>query len=100
MAQFTIRVTLHGASWQEYVDLAAKLRAQEIVDVIRSDPGVWYRLPDGEYNYEGNASAGQIHNTVATIASSVVATLPAVLVTESVRRIWSGLEIVKVANSA
>ena len=95
----TIRVVLHNATLQHYLDLAARLAAIGITDLIRSDDGVLYRLPGGEYNYEGPLDAWQIELAVSDVASSVVPAF-AVVVADSRLRVWRGLPIVSEAPNA
>lgn len=99
MNTYTIRVELHDASWDDYITLAAKLAHQGVVDVIKSDDGNWYKMPPAEYNYEGSADIHQVRTVVATIAAQVVVRY-AVFVTESKRRAWQGLEVVKHSSAA
>ena len=91
MSRYTIRVELHDASWQDYVDLARRLAAHGIVDVIRSDDGRTYKLPPAEYNYQGPATRDQILTVAKDCAASVVSSY-AVLVTDAVARTWHGLK--------
>lgn len=99
MSTFTIRVSLQKASWADYVALAKGLAAIGVVDVIRSDDGTWYRLPDAEYHYEGDATSGQIMDAVARVADAVKPPA-AVLVTQALRTQWRGLQIIKRASAA
>lgn len=91
MAAYTIRVELHNATWQNYVDLADDLARFGIVDVIVSDDGKRYRMPPAEYTYAGAATQGQIYERAKASAAGVVQKY-AVLVTESNGRRWCGLE--------
>ena len=59
MKYFAIRVLLHRAGSTDYAALAQRLRTIGVVDVIRGEDGTWYRLPPGEYNYEGDATSAQ-----------------------------------------
>jgi hypothetical protein len=90
MSRFTIRVELHAATWQNYVDLARRLATHGIVDVIESNDGKRYKLPPAEYNYEGAATRDQILEVTRSCAASVVNSY-GVLVTEAVGRAWQGL---------
>lgn len=99
MAKYTVRVELHNATWQEYVDLAKSLAARGIVDVIRADNGTLYKMPPAEYNYEGPMTREQVLQTTKACAAGVVASY-AVLVTESNGRVWHGLSVVSSARSS
>jgi 2,4-dienoyl-CoA reductase-like NADH-dependent reductase (Old Yellow Enzyme family) len=99
MSAYTIRVELHNATWNDYVNLATKLAAQGVVDVIKGDDGTWYKLPPAEYNYEGDAAIAVVRTVVANIAAQVSSRF-AVFVTEALRREWQGLEAVRRASAA
>ena len=99
MSSFTIRVELHDANWQHYVDMAKDLASQGITDVIAADSGTSYKMPPAEYNYVGNASADNVLE--AAKASAAKTGRPyAVLVTEATRRTWVGLEPIHARRSA
>ena len=99
MSSFTIRVLLHRAGSSDYASLAQRLRAIAVVDVIRAEDGTWYRLPPGEYNYEGEATSAQLMAAVTRVADAVKPP-SAVLVTQAMRREWRGLEVFKRALAA
>ena len=99
MSSFTIRVLLHRAGSADYASLAQRLRAIAVVDVIRADDGTWYRLPRGEYNYEGEATSPQLMAAVTRVADEVKPP-SAVQVTQAVRGGWRGLELYKRALAA
>jgi len=87
MQRFTIRVVLFDADWPEYVTLYERLRALGIDDLIQCDSGRVFKLPPGEYNYTGVASAQQVHDWVKITADSVA--FNHVLVTEALNRVWT-----------
>lgn len=91
MARFTVRVELHGATWDDYAALYEQLAAYGITDVIASNEGIAYRMPPAEYNYEGLATRDQVLDAAKACAASVVRSY-AVLVTEATARLWHGLE--------
>lgn len=95
MPRFTIRVELHQATAKQYTDLYQQLAKVGIVDTIMDSKGVKYRLPPGEYNYEGSGTAQDISVKAQTCAGYVVSKY-AVFVTESggSGRSWNGLEVV------
>lgn len=91
MARYTIRIELHDATWDNYVQMAKHLAAQGITDVISSDEGVRYKMPPAEYAYDGSATRAQVLEMAKSSAAKVVRAY-AVLVTESAGRTWHGLE--------
>jgi hypothetical protein len=99
MSNCTVRVELHYANAQNYVDLASDLARYGIVDEITASDGNTYKLPPAEYNYEGAAGADAVLNT-AREAANRTGRSNAVVVSESTRRTWLGLEIVKKRRTA
>lgn len=99
MSNCTVRIELHNATWQNYVDLASDLARHGISDEITASDGTTYKLPPAEYNYEGAASADAVLNT-AREAANRTGRANAVLVSESTRRLWSGLEKTQKRRSA
>ena len=99
MASFTIRVELHDANWQHYVDMARDLATKGITDVITDDKGTSYKMSPAEYNYQGNASASDVLESVKASAAKT-GKRHAVFVTEATRRTWFGLESVQARRSA
>lgn len=99
MSMFTIRIELHNASWQNYVDMANDLATKSITDVIVSDNGTAYKMPPAEYNYVGNASIDDVYST-AQWAANRTGKANAILVSEATRRKWNGLEVVHSRRSA
>ncbi|WP_449301659.1 hypothetical protein [Pseudoxanthomonas mexicana] len=94
MADFTIRIVLHDATWDEYVAMYQHLAAVGITDQITSDSGTTYRMPPAEYNYQGNATRAQVLDMAKAAAARVVRRY-AVLVTESRGRTWHGLDEIR-----
>ena len=99
MSSFTIRVELHDANWQHYVDMAKDLATKGITDVIAADNGTSYKMSPAEYNYVGNASADGVLEAVKASAAKTGKRY-AVLVTEATRRTWIGLEPIQARRSA
>jgi len=91
MAQFTTRVELHDADWNDYTKLHAQMARQGFSQTIKSDDGTVYELPPAEYNYSGSITRSDVLNK-AQAAVGAVKTSYAVLVTESDGRTWSGLK--------
>lgn len=91
MAQFTTRVELHNADWNDYVQLHAQMKRQGFSQTIRSDDGKVYELPPAEYDYSGSVTRADVLAKAKTAAGAVKPSY-AVLVTESNGRTWSGLK--------
>jgi hypothetical protein len=91
---FTIRIELHNANAGHYLDLAKRLAAVSITDMIRGDNGSIYKLPPAEYNSDSNEAIETIRQRCAGIAASVVPSY-AVLVTKGDQRAWQGLQVVR-----
>ena len=94
MSSFTIRVELHDATWQNYVNLAADLAKQGVTDVITADNGTAYKMSPAEYNYDGAVSIDDVLNAVDAAAART-GKQHAVFVTEATQRKWRGLQTVQ-----
>jgi hypothetical protein len=94
MATFMIRVELHSATYPDYVQLAKALAAQNVIDTIKGDNGLWYKLPPAEYQCIANLTPEAVRQIVATAAATTGKTY-AIVVTQSAGMSWSGLEAVK-----
>jgi len=91
MADFTIRIVLNDATWDQYEEMYEHLAAVGITDLIISNDGITYRMPPAEYNYQGDATRNQVLESAKAAAAKVVRKY-SVLVTESKGRTWHGLE--------
>lgn len=92
MANFTIRVVLHGnATWDDYEKLASELANRNIIDVITSSEGIKYKMPPAEYQCHGDLTASQVRD-ICVDAAKTTGKKHAVFVTESNSRAWIGLE--------
>ena len=91
MTDYTIRIELHDASWDEYEEMYGYLAAVGITDVITSDKGISYKMPPAEYNYQGSENRSQVLEMAKAAATRVVSSF-AVLVTQANGRTWHGLE--------
>jgi hypothetical protein len=96
---YTIRVELHAASWQDYINLANDLSAKGIVTSITANEGVAYHMLPAEYNYQGPADIDTVLNASKASAAKT-GKRHAVFVTEASQRKWIGLEPVQVRRSA
>ena len=91
MADFTIRIVLSDATWDQYEEMYEHLADVGITDLITSDNGTTYRMPPAEYNYQGDATRAQVLELAKDAAAKVVRKY-SVLVTESKGRTWHSLE--------
>jgi hypothetical protein len=87
VADFTVRVVLHGATSDQYQDLHDAMQNRHgALRQIQGD-GVWYDLPDGEYAISSTQAPSALCSAVHATASSVKKTpSPSVLVTQSAGR--------------
>lgn len=93
MAYFTIRVELHGATSADYTQLHENLARLGVTDIIADDAGTRYKMPPGEYNFQGNATIAQVL-AAAQNAASQTNRKSAVFVSEATKRSWEGLPTV------
>lgn len=91
MASFTTRVELHSATYSDYETLHAAMERRGFSRLITSDDGKTYKLPLAEYDRTGNLTREQVLDS-ARAAAAETGRGNAVLVTESVGRMWIGLE--------
>jgi hypothetical protein len=97
--RFTIRVVLHDANWQDYVDLANDLAGKGITDVLIAEDGTHYKMPPAEYNYVGTETIDAVYNA-AVLSAASTGRGHAVLVSAAVQRKWMGLETVRAWRTA
>jgi len=90
MAQFTVRVELHKATWSDYDILHAAMESKGFSRDITSSDGATYRLPWAEYTGFGSFTSAQIRD-IAREAANTTGKQNAVLVTESNGCAWVGL---------
>jgi hypothetical protein len=93
MANFTVRVELHQATYADYEALHAAMEGQGFSRLITADNGQTYHMPWAEYNGSGNLSSTQVRD-IARSAANTTGKNNAIFVTESVSRAWIGLETV------
>ena len=94
MANFTVRVELHQATWDDYETLHAAMEAKGFSRQITSNDGKTYQLPLAEYNGTGNLNAERVRD-IARAAANSTGKHNAVLVSETPARAWIGLEQVQ-----
>lgn len=91
MSQFTVRVELHEAKWEDYERLHAEMEGKGFSRLIKADDGKTYHLPWAEYNGAADLTNSQVRD-IARSAANSTGKRNAVLVTESNGRTWVGLE--------
>jgi hypothetical protein len=90
MAEFTVRVELHGAEWEDYDALRVEMETEGFAATISGSGGA-YELPAGEYACSGELTRQQVL-ALARRAADRTAFGYAVVVTECAGRTWSGLD--------
>ena len=92
MAQFTIRVELHGATPKDYENLHTSMSSNGFEKTIYSSEGVRYKLPEAEYVFSSQSlDIESVLNKAKSVAEKIQ-TFPSVIVTESAGRMWVGLK--------
>ena len=91
MAEFTVRVELHGAEWEDYDALRTEMLAEGFAATVAGSGGAAYELPVGEYAFSGELARQQVLARARGAADRTGFSY-AVLVTESAGRVWSGLD--------
>jgi hypothetical protein len=91
MADFTVRVELHGAEWEDYDALRVEMEAEGFSATVQGSGGMAYELPAGEYAISGDVTRQQVLARAKRGADRSGFSY-AVLVTESAGRAWWGLE--------
>ncbi|GAA0511182.1 hypothetical protein GCM10009414_21060 [Tatumella terrea] len=92
MAQFTIRVELHGATPKDYEKLHDSMSANGFQKTIESSGGIRYKLPEAEYVFSSQTLNTESVLDKAIAVAEKISILPAVIVTKSVGRMWVGLK--------
>jgi hypothetical protein len=92
MAQFTVRIELHDAQWDDYSVLHSAMESKGFSRLIRGDNGQTYRMPWAEYNGTASFTCEQVRN-IAQEAANQTGKKSSVFVTEAVSRAWSGLQV-------
>lgn len=88
MANYTIRIVLHGATAGDYQRLHDAMEHRGAKRFLIGTDQVAYDLPDGEYDLETGYDTEEVRDRVVAIAASVRSD-PSVLVTRvSGPRMW------------
>ena len=90
MANFLVRVVLHGANNDNYESLHAKMEQLGFLRTIKGSDGIIYDLPHAEYSIVSAHSAGQVRDYVRGAADATGKT-NAVLAIEYTAASWIGL---------
>ncbi len=94
MANFTVRVVLHGATPLQYNTLHKAMISAGAFRRLRGSNNIIYDLPDGEYDMPSTLSAFALMQKVVGIATRVKALpKPSVLVTQVADRAWQLLPV-------
>ncbi|CRM38469.1 MULTISPECIES: type V toxin-antitoxin system endoribonuclease antitoxin GhoS [Pseudomonas] len=94
MANFTVRVELHGADESDYETLYEHMKAKGFTKTITGGDGKVYALPPAEYNLVKEITRDKVRDLAVTAAKATKKSA-GVLVTEGTRS-WSGLEETRV----
>ena len=86
MPRFTIRVELHDEQSSDYDKLHKAMEGKGFTRTIKVDGGT-YRMPNAEYNFDGEATKEQVREKAVAAAKTVRPKFD-VLVTESNGRCW------------
>jgi hypothetical protein len=90
MTSFTTRVELHKASSDDYDTLHEAMESRGFKRKIKSDTGVWYHLPEAEYDLSADITRGDVLDKAKAAVDST-GKKGMILVTESAGRTWNGL---------
>ena len=90
MAVFMTRVELHGAVYQDYVNLHTYMAQEGFTNTIRSDDGVTYQLPPAEYELNATCTAAQARDKASKAATRTLKAF-AVVAAERTSAAWIGL---------
>jgi hypothetical protein len=91
VADFTVRVELHGAEWEDYDALRVEMEAEGFACTVRGHAGTAYDLPAGEYAFSADLTRQQVLGRARLVAERSGYGC-AVVVTESAGRAWCGLD--------
>lgn len=91
MASFTVRVELHDGVWQDYETLHEAMGRVGFSRTVTANDGSTYHLPPAEYIIEGEFTTNDVQ-AATTAAADTTGKSHGILITESVRRLISGLK--------
>lgn len=87
MAEYMIRIVLHGADGEEYDQLHEEMEAAGASRSIRADDGKLYDLPNAEYYLETERLGADVRDIVVEIAAAIRPD-PSVLVCKATAFFW------------
>jgi hypothetical protein len=88
---YTVRVELHDASWDDYETLHAAMQNVGFSRTITSADGKKYQLPTAEYDARASQDATQVRQ-IGSNAAKATGRRFSVLVSASSQRAWLGLQ--------
>ena len=90
MANFLVRVELHGAAWDDYEALHAEMANRGFSREIAGDNGNTYQLPTAEYAIRTDSGLESVRSLAAQAAQATGRKF-GVIVAEYSRSAWLGL---------
>lgn len=90
MPDFTVRVVLKDGEWEDYDTLYAAMEILGFEKTITGSSGTVYELPPAEYAITIEKTAEDVRD-MAEAAADTTTLKNSIFVTESVRRVWTGL---------
>jgi hypothetical protein len=99
MASFTTRVELHGATYENYVELHGFMAQEGYSQTILGGDGSLYYLPPAEYNLVANCTIEAARERASRAAEKTRKGF-AVLVSQYTQAAWVGLQKVQAAAHA
>ena len=90
MAMFSVRVELHGATWDDYEILHPAMEAAGFNRTIASDDGVVYHLPTAEYTMTAQINTARVL-AKAKLAANSTGVPYTIWVNQSIGWMGSGL---------
>lgn len=93
MASYTIRVELKEQTESKRIELHYTMLDNGFSRSVVCDKGFTYALPSNEFVYVGNEKIPSLIDRIVTLISPF-SEQPAVLVTRSAERSWTGLRVI------
>jgi len=93
MSRYTIQVELKEQTEKSRVELHITMLENGFTHNIVCDKGFTYALPGNDFVYAGSENIGMLMDRILHLLSSLSKD-PAILVTRSEERCWSGLRVV------
>lgn len=90
MANYIVRVELHGASGSDYTNLHTAMSNAGFSRYIVSGDGKTYQLPTGEYVGSSTLGINHVRDTAYNVASNIRQN-PSVIAAEYTNASWKGL---------